>query len=93
MLLLDGQVHHDTHVIPMGNYVIGVGNYVIVTSSNVGNYVSADNQAIALVIRVIGFVAESLRPSLGSSRVSGYHLVPVIVLPRGWPPGDVWLAV
>jgi roadblock/LC7 domain-containing protein len=42
LLLLDGQVHHDTHVIPMGNYVIGVGNYVIVTSSNVGNYVSAD---------------------------------------------------
>ena len=31
MLLLDGQVHHDTHVIPMGNYVIGVGNYVIAT--------------------------------------------------------------
>ena len=45
MLLLDGQVHHDTHVIPMGNYVIGVGNYVIVTSSNVGNYVSADMDA------------------------------------------------
>jgi hypothetical protein len=44
LLLLDGQVHHDTHVIPMGNYVIGVGNYVIVTSSNVGNYVSADTK-------------------------------------------------
>jgi len=42
LLLLDGQVHHDTHVIPVGNYVIGVGNYVIVTRSNVGNYVSAD---------------------------------------------------
>ena len=25
LLLLDGQVHHDTHVIPMGNYVIGWG--------------------------------------------------------------------
>ena len=33
MLLLDGQVHHDTHVIPMGNYVIGVGNYVIASPS------------------------------------------------------------
>ena len=42
MLLLDGQVHHDTHVIPMGNYVIGVGNYVIVSPSELGNYVSAD---------------------------------------------------
>ena len=42
LLLLDGQVHHDTHAIPMGNYVIAVGNYVIVTRSRVGNYVSAD---------------------------------------------------
>ena len=42
MLLLDSQVHHDTHVIPMGNYVIGVGNYVIVSPSELGNYVSAD---------------------------------------------------
>ena len=50
MLLLDGQVHHDTHVIPMGNYVIGVGNYVIVSPSDLGNYVSADSdldQALA----------------------------------------------
>jgi hypothetical protein len=43
LLLLDGQVHHDTHVIPKGNYVSGVGNYVSVTRSNVENYVSADN--------------------------------------------------
>jgi hypothetical protein len=42
LLLLDGQVHHDTHVIPMGNYVIGAGNYVIVSPSELGNYVSAD---------------------------------------------------
>ena len=42
MLLLDGQIHHDTHAVPMGNYVIEVGNYVIVTRSEVGNYVSAD---------------------------------------------------
>ena len=42
MLLLDGQVHHDTHAIPMGNYVIGVGNYVIATPSKLGNYMSAD---------------------------------------------------
>ena len=44
MLLLDGQVHHDTHVIPLGNYVIGVGNYVGVSPSDLGNYVSADSQ-------------------------------------------------
>ena len=31
LLLLDGQVHHDTHALPMGNYVIEVGNYVIVS--------------------------------------------------------------
>jgi len=42
LLLLDGQVHHDTHPIPMGNYVIEVGNYVIVSPSKLGNYVSAD---------------------------------------------------
>jgi len=40
--LLDGQVHHDTHSIPMGNYVIGVGNYVIVSPSELGNYMIAD---------------------------------------------------
>ena len=33
LLLLDGQVHHDTHAIPMGNYVIEVGNYVIASPS------------------------------------------------------------
>ena len=42
MLLLDGQVHHDTHSIPMGNYVIGVGNYMSATPSELGNYMSAD---------------------------------------------------
>jgi hypothetical protein len=42
LLLLDGQVHHDTHALPMGNYVIGVGNYVIATPSEVGNYKIAD---------------------------------------------------
>ena len=42
MLLLDGQVHHDTHAIPMGNYVIGVGNYVIVSPSELGNYKIVD---------------------------------------------------
>jgi hypothetical protein len=43
LLLLDGQVHHDTHAAPMGNYVIGVGNYVIANPSKLGNYLSADN--------------------------------------------------
>src|ERR1019366_5589210 len=45
LLLLECQVHHDTHGIPMGNYVIGGGNYVIVSPSELGNYVSADNKA------------------------------------------------
>jgi len=36
LLLLDGQVHHDTHVIPMGNYVSEVGNYVSASRSNRG---------------------------------------------------------
>jgi hypothetical protein len=36
LLLLDGQVHHDTHVIPMGNYVGEVGNYVSASRSNRG---------------------------------------------------------
>jgi hypothetical protein len=40
--LLDGQVHHDTHAVPMGNYVIAVGNYVIVNPSELGNYMIAD---------------------------------------------------
>jgi hypothetical protein len=42
LLLPEGQVHHDTHPIPMGNYVIAVGNYVSVSPSDLGNYVSAD---------------------------------------------------
>jgi hypothetical protein len=42
LLLLDGQVHHDTHAIPMGNYVIEAGNYVIATPSQLGNCVIAD---------------------------------------------------
>jgi hypothetical protein len=42
LLLRDGQVHPDTHAIPMGNYVIRVGNYVSVSPSNLENYVSAD---------------------------------------------------
>jgi hypothetical protein len=42
LLHLDGQVHPDTHAIPMGNYVIRVGNYVIVSPSRLGNYKVAD---------------------------------------------------
>ena len=53
MLLLDGQVHHDTHAVPMGNYVIGVGNYVIATPSELGNYMSADT------MRPVGHAAQS----------------------------------
>jgi hypothetical protein len=40
--LLDGQVHHDTHAVPTGNYVIGAGNYLIATPSELGNYMIAD---------------------------------------------------
>jgi hypothetical protein len=39
---LDGQVHHDTHAIPMGNYVIEVRNYMIVSPSELGNCMIAD---------------------------------------------------
>ena len=42
MLHLDGQVHHDTHAVPMGNYVIAVGISLIVSPSEVGNCVIAD---------------------------------------------------
>ena len=48
MLDLDGQVHHDTHAVPMGNYVIEVGNYVIATPSELGNYKIADTLAVPL---------------------------------------------
>jgi len=59
LLLLDGQVHHDTHVLPMGNYVIAVGNYVIVSPSELGNYKIADIASTALTSRVAG---PALRP-------------------------------
>jgi len=39
---LDGQVHHDTHLIPMGNYAIEVGKSVIRSPSRMGNYKIAD---------------------------------------------------
>jgi hypothetical protein len=42
LLHLDGQVHHDTHAIPKGNYVIGVGKSMIVSPSEAGNYKIAD---------------------------------------------------
>jgi len=45
LLLLDGQIHHDTHLIPTGNYVIAAGNYVSVNPSELGNYVSADSHS------------------------------------------------
>ena len=45
VLLLDGQVHQDTHAIPMGNYVIGVRKYVIATPLKMWNYMSADSSA------------------------------------------------
>ena len=65
LLLLDGQVHHDTHAIPMGNYVIGVGNYVIATPSKLGNYMSAD-------IPGIGPGAHTGQCSLGVDSADGF---------------------
>ena len=46
MPLRDGQVHHDTHVIPRGNYVIGVGNYLLATPSELGNCKIVDIQPL-----------------------------------------------
>jgi hypothetical protein len=46
LLLSDGQVHHDTHAVPMGNYVTpGLGNYVLTSAPWLGNYVIADTRA------------------------------------------------
>jgi hypothetical protein len=42
LLHLDGRDHHDTHAVPMGNYVIAVRNYVIASPSELGNYKIAD---------------------------------------------------
>ena len=61
MPLIDGQVHHDTHALPMGNYVIAVGNCVIVSPSELGNYMIADTCAPATGTRRPG------GPSCGSA--------------------------
>ena len=53
MLHLDGQVHHDTHAIPMGNYVIEAGKYVIVSPSELGNYKIADTAVDAVAVEPI----------------------------------------
>ena len=45
MPLLDGQVHPDTHALPMGNYVI-------VSPSELGNYMIADNRHSWMVATV-----------------------------------------
>ena len=68
LLLLDGQVHHDTHVIPMGNYVIGAGNYVSVSPSELGNYVSADTKSAAvLLLRPVSSRHRAIAASLRSA--------------------------
>ena len=85
MLLLDGQVHHDTHAIPMGNYVIGVGNYVIATPSKLGNYMSADNPLARSVsqapLRWLSILAAPGRPCRGRTPGTcvaddGWHMEP-----------------
>jgi hypothetical protein len=45
LLHLDDRDHHDTHAVPMGNYVTAVRNYVIVSPSELGNYKIADRPA------------------------------------------------
>ena len=67
MLLLDGQVHHDTHAIPKGNYVSAAGNYVSVSPSDLGNYVSADiQQTRDLLLR--GVSADQYAAVIGTHR-------------------------
>jgi hypothetical protein len=45
-LFSDGQVHHDTHAVPMGNNVTRrLGNYVLTSRPCLGNYVIADTAA------------------------------------------------
>ena len=63
MLLLDGQIHHDTHAVPMGNYVIEVGNYVIATPSELGNYMSADTLAVERRVEIVEAAVASLSRS------------------------------
>ncbi len=53
MPLLDGQVHHDTHAVPKGNYVIAVGISLIVSPSEVGNCVIAD-RAVRPTVDLVG---------------------------------------
>jgi hypothetical protein len=43
--LRDGQVHPDTHPVPMGNYVIRVGNYVTANAPSLGNSVIVDTES------------------------------------------------
>jgi hypothetical protein len=44
-LFSDGQVHHDTHAVPMGNNVTRrLGNYVLTSRPCLGNYVIADSR-------------------------------------------------
>jgi hypothetical protein len=59
--LLDGQVHHDTHAAPMGNYVIEVGDYQIVSPSELGNYKIADT------LRCIRTSATVMRHTFGKA--------------------------
>ena len=46
LLCSDGQVHPDTLVMRMNNYVIGVSNNVIVNRSTLSNSVSVHTSAV-----------------------------------------------
>ena len=87
MLDLDGQVHHDTHAVPMGNYVIEVGNYVIATPSELGNYKIADTRGRCWIRRWAGPVDARVR-DLIVAETRGNPLA-LLELPRGLAPTDL----
>ena len=71
------QVHHDTHALPMGNYVIGVGNYVIVSPSKLGNYKIADIRGIISTGVPPRMASESSQAASTGLRSGSAHGVPI----------------
>ena len=50
MLLFDGQVQRDTHVIPMGNYVIALGHQAVFTGVKHGHLRSASGPRTSVAV-------------------------------------------
>ena len=84
MPLRDGQVHHDTHVIPRGNYVIGVGNYLLATPSELGNCKIVDSQEQAC-----GQGVQRAAPARDDQPPAAQVGVAEVKLPDGPGPGGV----